>query len=78
MTWATDVSFISSQFNIRQLFLISVAPKKCALGTTRGRHANAFVTFSIKYETFIEILISWKGKESYCLKVSGNIFFNYM
>lgn len=36
--------------------------------------ANAFVTFLIEYETFIEILISWKGKENYCLKVDGNIF----
>lgn len=36
--------------------------------------ANAFVTFLIEYETFIEIIISWKGKENYCLKVDGNIF----
>lgn len=68
-----QVSFTSSQFNVRQLFLISVAPKNVPLGSLEG-DAYVFVTFLIKYETFIEIVISWKGKESYCLNVGEHIF----
>lgn len=37
-----------------------------------------FVTFLIEYETFIEILLSRKSKENYCLNVGGNISFNYI